>query len=164
MTTKNRKRLVMILCIAVAVIVIIIILCLRGCEHKSSESQSADNDGSIPTEGVLDYIPYDDNNGKIRIPVVTGVRLKAYSLEQTVDLYNPKVNNCYFIISLYLSDGTLIYKSEMIAPDEHITNITLLQELQRGKYRNCKLVYNCVAMDGVTPLNGSDVVVEINTY
>ena len=164
MTTQSKKRLWELLCIAVAVIAIVIMLSLRGCERELSESQSAVSDGSIPTEGILDYIPYDDNNGKIRIPVIIGMSLKAYELEQTVDFYNPKVNNCYFIISLYLSDNTLIYKSALIAPDEHITNITLLHELQRGKYRNCKLVYNCVAMDGVTPLNGSDVAVEINTY
>ena len=161
MTKKNRKRLLIVISIVVAAI--ILILCLRSCECNTADVQLPIDDVTILTDGELDYIPFEDNKGTIQIPVVTGMSLKAFSLEQSVDFYNPKVNNCFFIISLYLSDGTLIYQSDMIAPDEHIKDITLLQELNRGKYRNCKLVYNCVALDGVTPLNGSNVVIEINS-
>ena len=50
----------------------------------------------------------------------------------------------------------------MIAPTEHIKEITLLQELERGIYRNCRLVYNCYSLDNKTQLNGSNVVLEIN--
>lgn len=57
----------------------------------------------------------------------------------------------------------MIYKSAMLAPGEHITAITLSQELQRGLYRNCRMIYNCYALDGKTKLNGSNVVLEINS-
>lgn len=89
--------------------------------------------------------------------------MRAGQLEQTVDFYNPEDNNCFFVLSLYLSDNTLIYESDMLAPGERVKNITLYQPLERGIYGNCKLVYNCFALDGETPLNGSNVVLEINS-
>lgn len=110
---------------------------------------------------MLDFTPAAENKS-IQIPAVTGIYMRAGELKQTVDFYNPKENNCYFVISLYLSDDTLIYKSDMIAPAEQIKEITLLQELKRGIYRNCRLVYNCYSLDNKTQLNGSNVVLEIN--
>ena len=162
----KRKRAVFV-GIITFVIIVIIILCLRCCNKTApDESANAPDSYVSTTKPELDFIPAadDESTHSIQIPAMTGMSMRAGRLEQRVDFYNPKENSCYFVLSLYLSDGTLIYKSDMLAPSEHITDITLMQELQRGLYRNCRLVYNCYALDGKTPLNGSSVVLDIKTY
>lgn len=143
----------------IIVIIVIVILSLRGCNGTTPKDNN--NSSNAASDKVLDFTPAPENKS-IQIPAVTGIYMRAGELKQTVDFYNPQENNCYFVISLYLSDDTLIYKSDMIAPAEHIKEITLLQELKRGIYRNCRLVYNCYSLDNKTQLNGSNVVLEIN--
>ena len=143
----------------IIVIIVIVILSLRGCNGTTPKNNN--NSSNTASDKVLDFTPAPENKS-IQIPAITGIYMRAGELKQTVDFYNPQENNCYFVISLYLSDDTLIYKSDMIAPAEHIKEITLLQELKRGIYRNCRLVYNCYSLDNKTQLNGSNVVLEIN--
>lgn len=145
--------------IGIIVIIVVVILCLKNCNKTIPNDNN--NTSNVANDKMLDFTPAAENKS-IQIPAVTGIYMRAGQLNQTVDFYNPKENNCNFIISLYLSDNTLIYKSDMIAPSEHIRDITLLQELKRGVYRNCRLVYNCYSLDNKTQLNGSNVVLEIN--
>ena len=145
--------------VCIIVMVLIVILSLKGCNGTTPKDNN--NSSDTTSDKVLDFTPAEEGKS-IQIPAVTGIYMRSGQLNQTVDFYNPKENNCYFVISLYLSDDTLIYKSDMIAPAEHIKEITLLQELKRGIYRNCRLVYNCYSLDNKKQLNGSNVVLEIN--
>lgn len=89
--------------------------------------------------------------------------MKSGQIQQTVDFYNPEQNACSFVLSLYLSDDTLIYQSDFLAPGEHIVEITLNQALQQGVYGKCRLVYECFTLDNKCPLNTGEVVLEINS-
>lgn len=60
-------------------------------------------DGSIPTQNTEEVLK---NENSISIPGYEGITLKADSLKQTVALKNPEQNTCYFVIALYLEDGT----------------------------------------------------------
>lgn len=162
-TMMKNKKLRIFLYITAAVILIMLIISLRCCNRSTPQPSGTDSTTESTADKVLDFVPAGDNNGRIQIPAVTGLNMRAGQLEQTVDFYNPKENSCYFVITLCLSDDTVIYESGMLAPGEHITAITLSQELQRGVYRNCRMIYNCYAMDGKTKLNGSNVVLEINS-
>lgn len=162
-TMMKNKRLQIILYIAAAIILIILIISLRHCNRFTPPPSDTDSTTESTSDKELDFLPAGDNNGRIQIPTVTGLNMRAGQLEQTVDFYNPKENSCYFVITICLSDDTVIYKSELLAPSKHITSITLSQELQRGLYRNCRMIYNCYALDGKTQLNGSNVVLEINS-
>jgi len=75
--------------------------------------------------------------------------MQSGTLDQDVYLYNPTENQCNFVISLYLSDGTLLYKSEMLRPGESIENININKKLNAGLYRNVILAYECCGDDGV---------------
>lgn len=144
----------------ILIFVIVIFLLLRCCGSK----QLKDNNNTIATtsQNELDFTPANESDNTIQLPIVSGLNMRAGQLQQTVDFYNPN-KSCYFVISLYLSDGTLIYKSDMIAPSEHITEITLLQALQRGIYSKCKMVFDCYALDKTTALNGGSANIEINS-
>ena len=97
------------------------------------------------------------NENSISIPGYEGITLKADSLEQNVSLNNPIQNTCYFVITLYLEDGTRLWQSDYIKPGETSSPIVLTQSLEKGNYPNAVLRYSCFKMDREkTPLNGAE--------
>ncbi len=155
-----KKMLPIIVLSVLLIIAIIIIFLLRSC----NSSIPPNNEQSTTTSSTLDFKPYAEYRDKsISIPGMTGLDFKAGQLKQVVDFYNPENNPCYFVISLYLSDCTLIYQSDYLAPSEHINEINLKQTLQRGLYGNCRLLYNCYSLDTKAKLNSGEVKLEINS-
>ena len=96
------------------------------------------------------------NPDSIAIPGYELLELQANSTTQTLCLTNPEQNVCYFRISLYLEDGTLLWQSDLITPGDTSKPITLIKALDKGTYPNAILKYNCFASDGITPLNGAE--------
>lgn len=157
---KKKKKRCIIGIILLVVLVIILLLCLRSCHN---EPLPDDTEPTTEETKSLDFVPADSSQESITIPATTGLNMAAGQLKQSVDFYNPDENNCYFKISLYLSDDTQLYQSELIEPSEHILDITLNQELEKGIYQNCRLTYDCYTLDEtMTPLNSGDVILEIN--
>lgn len=98
------------------------------------------------------------NTDTIDIPGFGSISLQAGATEQSVNFYNPEQNTCYFRMSLLLSDGTELWKSDLVEPGKAIYNITLNQTLETGEYENAILKYECFAMnEEQTPLNGSEI-------
>lgn len=96
------------------------------------------------------------NENSISIPGYEGITLKADSLQQDIALHNPTQNTCYFVISLYLEDGTLLWESDYIEPGNNSDPIVLTQALEKGNYPNAVLKYSCFKMDpNKSPLNGA---------
>lgn len=104
-----------------------------------------------------DAVQVEKNANSIAIPGYEGLELIADKRKQTLCLPNPAQNACYFQISLYLEDGTLLWESELIEPGELSKPIKLSMTLEKGSYPNSVLHYACFAMDGsMTPLNGAE--------
>ena len=140
--------------------VVVIILLLRSC----GAGMGTELTNTTPPKNTLDFTPAGERqDNTITIPGMTGITMKSGQLQQTVDFHNPEQNACYFVLSLYLSDDTLIYQSDFIAPGEHITEIVLKQALQRGVYGKCRLVYECFTLDNMCALNTGEVILEINS-
>lgn len=157
MEHKLRKRIAVIVLLAV---VVVVILLLRSC-GDSPVITPTDTD---PTKGTLNFTPAGEQQGDtISLPGMTEITLQSGQLEQVVDFHNPEDNTCYFVLSLYLSDDTLIYQSGYLAPGERITEIKLNQTLQRGVYGKCRLVYQCFTLDNKSALNTGVVVLKINS-
>lgn len=155
---KKKKGYIIIA--VIVVILILIFLLFRSCNYSNPPNR----DSPITESKSLDFIPKDGKVDSIIIPAINGINLKSGQLQQKVDFYNPEGNPCYFQISLYLSDDTLLWQSEYIAPSENITDITLNQELKRGIYQNCRLVYDCFSLEDKSKLNGGEVKLEINSF
>lgn len=101
--------------------------------------------------------PAPKNENSISVPGYEGITLKADILEQTISLSNPVQNTCYFVITLYLEDGTMLWQSDYIKPGETSSPIILSQTLAKGNYPNAVLQYACFKMDREkTPLNGAE--------
>lgn len=154
---RKHKRIIILF--IVIVLVVGIILLFRSCYQGKQPTEKTNS-----TDSSLDFTPASEgNNDKITIPAITGIDLKAGQLHQNVNFSNPSENNCYFQIQLYLSDNTLIWKSELIKPSENITEIELLQPLDKGTYGNCQLLYCCFSLDNKKPLNSGKIILEINS-
>lgn len=157
MEYKLDKRITGVLLLAA---VVVIILLLRSC---GTGAGTVPMDNTQP-KNTLDFTPAGERqDNTITIPGITGITMKSGQLQQTVDFHNPEQNACYFVLSLYLSDDTLIYQSDFLEPGEHITEIMLNQALQRGVYGKCRLVYECFTLDNKCALNTGEVILEINS-
>lgn len=99
--------------------------------------------------------PIVKNKNSISVPGFGQINLVADKLEQTTRLYNPEQNNCYFKISIVLSDGTVIWKSDFMAPGEKADKITLLRALPEGTYHDVTVKYDCFSMSKKSGLNNA---------
>lgn len=101
--------------------------------------------------------PVEKNENSISIPGFEGLSLKAGKKKQSVALMNPEQNPCYFVITLALEDGTVLWESDYIAPGETSKPITLNQPLEAGTYPNSILRYSCFTLDkNRSSLNGAE--------
>lgn len=106
--------------------------------------------------------PVEKLDGQIAIPGFESLTLKADSKKQEVVLSNPAKNSCYFCISLVLSDGTVLWTSEDIAPGKTSKPIRLSQALETGTYQEAKLKYECFTMDSDHEvLNGAEIILTL---
>lgn len=102
------------------------------------------------------------NDDSIAIPGYEGLTLKAGSKKQDLCLPNPEQNTCYFQITLFLEDGTLLWQSELIEPGETSKPIVLEKELEEGTYPKAVLHYSCFEMnEELTSLNGAEIKVTL---
>lgn len=129
--------------VAVVLITFMLALVLKGC--------NASNHGEPSTTTV------EKNPDSIAIPGYEMLELKAGSKEQSLCMPNPPQNCCYFQICLYMEDGTLLWKSELIEPGKTSKPIVLSKALEKGMYPNAVLRYSCYRMDeSLAPLNGAE--------
>lgn len=131
-----------------------------GPDTSQTDGNSPDIDPNA--EDRQGTLPNGNDNGGtsdgIAIPGYKSITLKASVKEQSVSLVNPEQNNCYFVLSLILEDGTDIYKSKMIPPGKWLYKIELTKTLTAGTYENCTLKYETYRMDEtLASMNGADV-------
>lgn len=151
---KSKKVIILILGI---IFFTIISMLIAGNFEKVKDILSPDID-SAATNWKGPENENDSLSRGIAIPGYESMKLRANKLDQKVSIYNPEENNCYFVITLCLPNGTEIYKSKMIEPGKGLYNIVLNQKIQKGIYENSILKYECFAMDeSLSELNGASV-------
>ena len=96
--------------------------------------------------------------GNILIPGYEALHFKAGQTEQQIIFRNPQENQCYFRLSLYLDDGTEIWRaSDILEPGGALTSIELHRPLTEGTYPNAVLKYECYSLGDNTRLNGAEI-------
>lgn len=131
--------------------IILILVIINVVYQKTSEKQPQ-------VEPIVE-----NNSDVISIPGYEMLELIADTRVQTLCMPNPSQNNCYFQLNLYLSDGTLIWQSELIEPGFNSKPMVLLHSLNEGVYFNAILRYSCYSMDDtLTPLNGAETKLTLN--
>ena len=139
----------LLIVMAIALVAVLVLLILKGCDSAPMPKQES---GTEPTATTVEKNP-----NSIAIPGYEMLELKAGNKEQSLCLPNPPQNCCYFQISLYLEDGTLLWQSELIEPGMNSKPIVLSKTLDKGMYPNAILRYSCYRMDETfAPLNGAE--------
>jgi len=142
----SKKGLQLSSWIIVIFIAAVVFALLTANNHISSNNKEPSKD---------DLIEKDPSS--IAIPGYESIELKANSKQQSVCLHNPIQNSCYFKVSLFLADGTLLWQSELIEPGSNSKPIVLLMPLEKGTYYNATLKYSCFSMnDDLSQLNGAE--------
>lgn len=122
-------------------------------------SRFVPNQGSVYTPSGETFVQQEDvekNERSIAIPGYEAITLTANTKTQTIGFPNLAANICYFQISLYLEDETLLWQSELVEPNTISEPVVLNQPLAAGSYPNATLKYDCYAMDGtMKQLNGA---------
>ena len=100
--------------------------------------------------------PVEKLTDSIALPGYTELTLKADALEQKIAFRNPEQNFCYIQPSLWLVDGTLLWRGQLIAPGGVGNAVILARPLAAGEYKDAVLRYDCFRMDEEkSPLNGA---------
>lgn len=142
-TRRLSTKLVIVLLLICLLVIVLLYTCIQSPPVQESLSES---------ETTMEKNP-----DSIAIPGYELLELKADSKEQMLSLPNPPQNMCYFEITLYLEDGTLLWKSEMIEPGKTSKPMVLTKNLKKGTYPNAVLRYACYRMDEeLSPLNGAE--------
>ena len=102
------------------------------------------SDRPEPEEGEVSG---EDLEGMISIPGYSALDFVAGQTTQSVSFVNPEENDCYFIISILLPDGTNIYTSQLIPPGKGLYEIELDTPLETGEYEGAQLQYRCIDME-----------------
>ena len=139
----------LLIVVAIVLVAVLVLLILKGCGSAPMPKQESGTDSTATT--------VEKNPNSIAIPGYEMLELKAGSKEQSLCMPNPPQNCCYFQISLYMEDGTLLWESELIEPGKTSKPIVLSKALEKGMYPNAVLRYSCYRMDeNLSPLNGAE--------
>lgn len=96
-------------------------------------------------------------NDTISIPGFESMTIPAGKTMVPATLYNPEGNECYFEISIILSDTQEeIYKSKLVEPGNRLYQIKLNRALDRGAYK-AAIHYSAYTLTDQKDLNGANV-------
>lgn len=156
---KSSKKIIIISIIAVLLLIGISVGAVFVFQTFFSEKPA-------PSSGVVgqvsaDWDPGIEDSSKTQ---TTGVQIPGYAAatmnEGDTSLHlsigNPKANQCGFYATLKLDDGTVLYESELLKPGYGLTEVPLLQTLEKGEY-GAMVVYQCVTLDEAhKPMNSAE--------
>ncbi|HPF54041.1 MAG TPA: hypothetical protein P5116_05015 [Eubacteriales bacterium] len=98
----------------------------------------------------------------IAIPGYESITIDANTTKVLVNFQNPSQNQCFFVISLILTDtGEVLYQSKWLEPGKALYEIELTRALEPGTY-NAKVKYETYALTSpYGSLNGAEVKIQL---
>ena len=163
---EHRKKIILFGAVAVLLVIAVVLCALffRSEGKPFEQKQSETDQGILKEDGnAEDYVgkhkPTHQENS-IAIPGFQVLRLKANSLEQEPGFYNPDVNRSYFVIEVRLDNGTLLYRSDLIAPGKAIYKAQFSESLPEGSY-SATVIYHCYALDSLEERNGAKIKIKV---
>lgn len=144
----------------IILIVVATVLLVIKISYYSPKQNIDDNSQSNSLNGNTEIIEAQSTNS-IAIPGFDKMQMIARQREQTVNLYNPSRNNCYFEITILLSTGEELFHSGLLAPGKTITDIKLNHTLEPGVYEGAILQYSCYSIGDMSELNGANITFDL---
>ncbi|MCD7980790.1 MAG: hypothetical protein LUF32_00480 [Clostridiales bacterium] len=143
--------------VAVIIVVIVIIAAALLIWHFTQQNEDESAGGGAGEVVAWDVDPDMDTagaTGEIQIPGYESMTIAAGETTQTVDIGNPSANNCYFVITIQLEDGTVLFQSDYLEPGQGFETIELTQALEAGEY-TAVIQYECYSLEDKSALNGA---------
>ena len=148
-------------------VIILIILCVSliiGVVVISQNNRDSNAGNFLPIDNAAD-----DWNGNQELPkaslgdkpaiAIPGFNELVFIADQTtqkVNFYNPEINDCLFLMRLYV-DEELLWQSGYVKPGDGYYEIELSRALPEGEnFKNGCLRIQCYKLDGTT-LNSAKV-------
>ena len=148
-------------------VIVLIILCVSliiGVVVISQNNRDSNAGNFLPIDNAAD-----DWNGNQELPkaslgdkpaiAIPGFNELVFIADQTtqkVNFYNPEINDCLFLMSLYI-DEELLWQSGYVKPGDGYYEIELSSALPEGEnFKNGCLRIQCYKLDGTT-LNSAKV-------
>lgn len=151
----KRPQRRMVLCVLIAIVAIIILcLLLRQCDCSSGGNASQAT--TTESANTLPALEFGDSNGRegfggdatgMKLTATSGFIFVANQIDQDAKFANSADNPYPFKVTLYLSDGTIVYESGYVYPDDCISKIRLNQRLSTGVYKKALMVYRIYSPD-----------------
>ncbi len=159
--SKTKKKLI----VALSAVLILALLAAGGVliyfnffyndSPASSGVVGIVSDGWDTGDDKADSTNSSESSG-VQIPGYSTAEMKAGEKSLHLSIGNPKANSCGFYATLKLSDGTVLYESELLEPGYGLTEIPLNKTLEKGEY-NAVVEYKCVTLDEEhKPLNSAE--------
>lgn len=153
--SDKRNKLRVLLCVLIAVIImVVLLLLLRQCNCSSdtdtTQTTTAESANTLPA------LEFGDSNGRegfggdatgMKLTATSGFVFVANQIDQDAKFVNSADNPYPFKVTLYLSDGTIVYESGYVYPDDCISKIRLNQRLSTGVYKKALMVYRIYSPD-----------------
>ena len=118
---------------------------------------------SIYYSGCINDGYVSPSDSGVQIEAASGFIMNAGVTAQSVKFNNSRSNDCAFIVTLYLADGTEIYKSDYLYPGDSINEIELKRTLKAGLYKDALMVYQLYSIESHKPINRCEFPIEIQT-
>lgn len=151
MSKNNKKNNKKYICIAIVLLLLILVI---GICWIFLREDSTDGAGEVVAWDVTNEIDTAGETPGIRIPGYQTMIFKAGQTSQTVNMGNPADNTCYFVITLKLEDGTVLYRSDYLKPGQGFERIRMEKALQKGEYTGI-IQYQCYSLEDKSVLNGA---------
>lgn len=156
----QRKRRYLVFCMIISIILCLTLLLVRCQGNPATEIPNKlleVDDGAVPWEGEKNR-PSDQTPGTIAIPGFDELTFVADQTQQYVNFHNPEVNDCLFLMTLYIQ-GEAYWQSGYVEPGKGYYIIELSKPLPSSIY-NAELRVQCFKPNGME-LNSARVTFEL---
>lgn len=156
---KERKSKKIIIIVVVAAIAVFAAAGI--CVYYNFYSQLTETSQGVAGKILKDWDtgatePGTAKSSGTQIPGYSTAEMKAGDTVLHLSVGNPKANECGFYATVKLSDGTELYKSQLLEPGSGLTDIPLSKTLEKGEYK-AMVLYECVTLDDDhKPLNSAE--------
>ena len=142
-------------------LMLLLTACSTGDKAEQLAESSPDSEAGDTAERFAEASSGSSEN--IDIPAYENLTLQAGSKSQSVYLFNPEKNAAYFVMTLTLENGEMLWTGKALYPGEAFTGIMLNKPLEAGSY-TAILHYDCFSVSDNEPLNGAEVQLNLTVH
>lgn len=153
---NNKKYIIPLIALLTLSVAVVSVFVFNSDDEEITTTFNAEfEDEQSQTENKVEN---EAASSSIEIPGYSTVYVQANEKTVEVDFYNPDSNSVYFQITLTIADtDEVIYTSKLFSPGQHLYEIELERDLEKGEYEII-LAYSTYSMDDeYTPKNGANV-------